>query len=146
MFHEVVDDGPADDGTAAEASVLLASFKRLLTEAGDEAGVEELAESTALDSNRVAAAGSGEVKSLTVDEGAAILAAARGVDVDVVVGELRDHLLLGMTMAVLDVDTIAGAIDADLTGQEVQQALEGRAEMTIAELAEVMAVIEERKP
>jgi len=32
---------------------------------------------------------------------------------------------MGMATAVLDVDTIAAAIDADLTGQEVQQALEG---------------------
>ena len=64
---------------------------------------------------------------------------------ETIVYELRDHLLMGMTTAVLDVDTIAGAIDADLSGQEVQQALEGRAPMTLAQLSEIQAVIEDRK-
>jgi len=52
---------------------------------------------------------------------------------------------MGMATAVLDVDTIAAAIDADLTGQEVQQALEGARPMTLGQLAEIMAVIERRK-
>jgi hypothetical protein len=37
------------------------------------------------------------------------------------------------------------AIDADLTGQEVSSA-RGRAAMTLEQLAEIMAVIETRKP
>jgi hypothetical protein len=52
---------------------------------------------------------------------------------------------MGMATAVLDVDSIAAKIDADLTGQEVQQALEGRAAMTLGQLAEIIAVIERRK-
>jgi hypothetical protein len=62
------------------------------------------------------------------------------------VAEVRDHLLMGMATAVLDVDAIAAKIDADLTGQEVQQALEGRTAMTLGQLAEILAVIERRKP
>jgi hypothetical protein len=49
---------------------------------------------------------------------------------------------MGMTTGVLDVDTIAAEIDVDLTGQEVQQALEGRTEMTLTELAAIHRFID----
>lgn len=146
MFHEVVSDVSTDDnGSAIDAAALLSAFEAVLAEAVDEAGVERVVETTPLGRDRVASVAAGDAADLTVEEGAAVLATTREEDVDAVVFELRDHLLMGMTIAVLDVDTIAGAIDADLTGQEVQQALEGRAAMTLAQLAEVMAVIEGRK-
>ncbi|SNR53504.1 DUF5791 family protein [Halorubrum vacuolatum] len=147
MFQEAVADATGDgERETIEAATLLASFEAILAEAVEDAGVERVVEATALDPERVSAVKSGDSAAVTVETGATILATARGIDAEAVVAELRDHLLLGMTTAVLDVDTIAGAIDADLTGQEVQQALEGRADMTLAELAEVMAVIEGRKP
>jgi len=78
-------------------------------------------------------------------DGAAIVAVSTDRDGDAaVVAEVRDHLLMGMATAVLDVDTIAAAIDA-ITGQEVQQALEGRAPMTLGQLAEIMAAVIERR-
>ncbi len=146
MFHEVVSDVSADDdGSAIDAVALLSAFEAVLAEAVTEAGVDAVVETTTLDRERVASVAAGDAATLTVEEGSAVLATAREVDPDAIMFELRDHLLMGMTIAVLDVDTIAGAIDADLTGQEVQQALEGRAAMTLAQLAEVMAVIEGRK-
>jgi hypothetical protein len=51
---------------------------------------------------------------------------------------------MGMTTAVLDVDAIAANLDVGLTGQEVQQAIEGRVEMTLPELAAIQSVIEQR--
>ena len=51
---------------------------------------------------------------------------------------------MGMTTAVLDVDAVAAELDADLTGQEVQQAVEGRIAMTLPELAAIQSVIEQR--
>ncbi|MWV66071.1 hypothetical protein GRS48_14760 [Halorubrum sp. JWXQ-INN 858] len=150
MFHEAVDDaGPtADDATddAVEAASLLAAFETLVVDALAEAGRDRVLEGTSLDAATIDAIAGGDVAGLTVEEGAAVIATTRDIDADAVVFELRDHLLMGMTTAVLDVDTIAGAIDADLTGQEVQQALEGRAAMTLAQLAEILAVIETRKP
>lgn len=167
MFHEVV-DGPggvaavgveetdADDGgdgsidadeggDGIEAATLLAAFEAMLVEAVDEAdgrGSDE----PPLDPAAVERIHAGDARDLTVEEAVSVLAAADGRDADAMVAELRDHLLMGMATAVLDVDTIAASIDADLTGQEVQQVLEGRAAMTLAQLAEVMAVIETRKP
>ncbi len=146
MFHEVVSDVSTDDGgSAVDAAALLSAFEAVLAEAVEEASVERVVETTPLDREHVVSVAAGDAADLTIEEGAAVLATTREMDADAVVFELRDHLLMGMTIAVLDVDTIAGAIDADLTGQEVQQALEGRAAMTLAQLAEVMAVIEGRK-
>ena len=96
-------------------------------------------------SRKRAAITSGETAGLTLADGASVLATATAHDRETIVAELRDHLLMGMATAVIDVDTLAASIDADLTGQEVQQALEGRAEPTLGQLAEIMAVIETRK-
>lgn len=149
MFHEIVDDGAtgaADaDGDAVTAATLLASFEALVSEAAAEAGHDRLVDETALDEASIDSIDDGEIATLSVADGAAVVAVTRDYDADTIVAEVRDHLLMGMAMAVLDVDTIAASIDADLTGQEVQQALEGRTAMTFEQLAEIMAVIENRK-
>ncbi|WP_418283866.1 DUF5791 family protein [Halorubrum sp. DTA46] len=155
MFHEVVDDRNDDgrgDETATEetddavtAAALLASFEAMVREAASDAGRDRITEETSLSERDVKAAVNGGMAELTVTDGAAVLALTADRDPDGVVAELRDHLLIGMATAVLDVDTIAASIDADLTGQEVQQALEGRTAMTLGQLAEIMAVIERRK-
>ena len=147
MFHEVIEDvgSDADAEHAAEAAALLAAFEALVQESVETAGRDRVTDETALSSEAIDAAAAGDAADLSVDEGAAMIAVSRDRDPDAVIFELRDYLLMGMTTAVLDVDTLAGAIDADLTGQEVQQALEGRADMTLAQLAEIMAVIEARK-
>ncbi|GAB6878957.1 hypothetical protein JCM17823_12310 [Halorubrum gandharaense] len=147
MFHEVIEEvaADADAERAGEAAALLAAFEALVQESVETAGRDRVTDETALSSEAIDAAVAGDAAGLTVDQGAAVIAVSRDRDPDAVVFELRDHLLMGMTTAVLDVDTLAGAIDADLTGQEVQQALEGRADMTLAQLAEIMAVIEARK-
>ncbi|GAB3702700.1 DUF5791 family protein [Halorubrum pallidum] len=154
MFHEVVDDAARESGEAATedgetadvtAASLRSAFGTALSETAADAGRTRLQEEAGLDAESADAALDGDVDEVTVADGAAVLALSDDRDADVVVAELRDHLLMGMTTAVLDVDTIAAGIDADLTGQEVQQALEGRAAMTVGELAEIAALIERRK-
>lgn len=143
MLHE------AAEGAAAESTALLAAYERLVRDAAAAAGRDRVASETPVDEGTAAALadddGSADAAGLSVTDAAAILALDADRDADTILFELRDHLLMGMTTAVLDVDTLAGAIDADLTGQEVQQALEGRTEMTLAQLAEIQAVIEARK-
>lgn len=149
MFHEIVDDratGAADAGDdAVTAATLLASFEALVSGAAAEAGHDRLVDETELDGATLERAAAGDVADLSIADGAAVVAVTRDYDADTIVAEVRDHLLMGMAMAVLDVDTIAASIDADLTGQEVQQALEGRTSMTFEQLAEIMAIIENRK-
>ncbi|WP_049984366.1 DUF5791 family protein [Halorubrum sp. BV1] len=154
MFHEVVGDATdeREESTAASggstdvtASELRSAFAAALREAAADAGRTKLTEGLGLDAASADAALDGDVDDMTVADGAAVLSLSDDRDADVILAELRDHLLMGMTTAVLDVDTIAAGIDADLTGQEVQQALEGRAAMTVGELAEIAALIERRK-
>ncbi|WP_144901922.1 DUF5791 family protein [Halobellus captivus] len=101
-------------------------------------GVETVAADADVDLDTVAALADGPVPHLRVADAASILALddARP-DADSIVLELRDHLLMAMTTGVVDVDAIASNVDLDLTGQEVQQALEGRTAMTLEQLAAV---------
>ncbi|MGM0448143.1 MAG: DUF5791 family protein [Methanobacteriota archaeon] len=150
MFHEVVVDrgsGPEVDTDEPAAGELLAAFEALVSEAAGSVEDERLVDEVGLSEADAVAVREGNVAALSLADGAALLAAANpDRDADSMVAEVRDHLLMGMATAVLDVDTIAAKIDADLTGQEVQQALEGRTAMTLGQLAEVLSVIERRKP
>ncbi|AWB27992.1 hypothetical protein HARCEL1_09865 [Halococcoides cellulosivorans] len=62
-------------------------------------------------------------------------------DADVIAAEARDRLLLGMTRAVLDVDRLAALVETDRTATELQQAIEGRAELPMGEFASLRAAI-----
>ena len=140
MLHDVVED-PASRSPAA----LRAAYEARVREAVDAVGVEAAATASGVDEATVAALAAGESPELTVEDAAALLAAGEdGVDADVILAELRDHLLLGMTTGVLDVDTVASNVELDLSGQEVQQVLEGRVAMTLAELAAIQQFIAAR--
>jgi hypothetical protein len=150
MFHEVVDDrgsGPDVDADDPTAGGLLAAFETLVSEAAAGVEPDRLVGEVGLSEASASAARDGDVAALSLADAAAVLAAANpDRDADAMVAEVRDYLLMGMATAVLDVDAIAAKIDADLTGQEVQQALEGRTALTLGQLAEILAVIERRKP
>ncbi|SEH37625.1 hypothetical protein SAMN05192561_101229 [Halopenitus malekzadehii] len=142
MLHEVTPAEGADTG----ADAILDAYRQVLRESLDSAGVETVRIETAVDGDRLEEIAAGGVTDLSVEEAASILAVGTDRDPDAIVYELRDHLLMGMTTAVVDVDTLAGAIDADLTGQELQQALEGRTRMTLGQLAQISAALEDRSP
>jgi len=63
-----------------------------------------------------------------------VQALAAGVpDAETVVEMACDHLLLGMSTAVLDVDRLAAGVELGLDPKEVQQKLERRAPMRFEE-------------
>ena len=104
----------------------------------DAEGVESVAAAADVPVDRVTALANGESPSLTLSEAAAILAVADGSrGAEAIDQDVRDRLLMGMTTGVLDVDTIASNVDLDLSGQEVQQAIEGRVRLTLDELAAI---------
>jgi len=87
----------------------------------------------------------GPASALDLADAAALLASAPDSPAaETIIAEVRDHLLLLMTLAVVDVDTLAGSIDADLTGQEVQQAIEGRSRLPLGTLAKLQFALEQR--
>ena len=133
----------SEDLSECTPSTLQAGYFEQLRSVLKGVGSEQVTAESGLETQLIDAVAAGEQPSLTLEEAAAILAVDDDKpDAEAIVFEIRDHLLMGMTTAVLDVDTIAANIDADLTGQEVQQAIEGRIEMTLAQLAAIQAVID----
>lgn len=138
MLHTV-----ADELSNPSASALQTAYEDRLRSVITTVGTETVVDETEIETDRIAALAEGSSPTLTATEAAAILAVDDETpDAEAIVLELRDHLLLGMTTSVLDVDTIAANIDVDLTAQEVQQAIEGRTEMTLSQLAAIQSVID----
>lgn len=134
-------DAVEDPGTA-DAETLRRAYEAELREVLSTTDVGTVAATSDVEDDRLRRLAAGESPELTLEEAAAVLAAGDGApSAEAIVYEVRDHLLMGMTTGVLDVDTIATEIDRDLTGQEIQQALEGRIPLTLADLAAIHGFI-----
>jgi len=141
MLHTVADE----IDTLSSTSLLDGYADRLATVLA-EVGRDTVADKTELDPETLSAVADGDVDALSLTDAAAILGLAEGYpDSEAIVLETRDHLLMGMTTAVLDVDAVAAELAVNLTGQEFQQAIEGRATLTLNELAAIQAVIDSRE-
>lgn len=117
---------------------LRAEYESHLTAVVDDVGVEAVVSETDLDEEIVEALAAGEAPELTLQEAASVLAMAEDrPDVDAVAAEARDILLMGMTTAVLDVERLASEIDGAMEPKEIQQKVEGRRPMTLAEYATI---------
>jgi hypothetical protein len=140
MLYDVV-DAPG----ALSRDELRSAYEDELREVVRAAGVDAAASESGVPVETVEALVAGDAPPLTLRDAAAILAVSPdSPDADAIVAEVRDHLLLGMTTAVVDVDTLAEDVEVDLTGQEIQQAIEGRTPMTLEELAAIQRAIAAR--
>jgi hypothetical protein len=135
----------ADEPGALSPGQLREAYDGELRAVVDATGIETVANETDVPTDRIAALAGGESPALTLSEATAILAADSDTrDATTIEQEVRDHLLMGMTTGVLDVDTIASNVEIDLSGQEIQQAIEGRIPMTLDELAAIHRYVAER--
>jgi hypothetical protein len=139
MFYDLVDD-PA----SRSAPELRREYERALVDVADTHGVASVAADSGVDEARLRALVAGDEATLTVEEAMAVLAVDADLDAETMTLELRDRLLMGMATGVLDVDTLAAETGLDISGQEVQQSLEGRRATTLAELAAIHRVIAAR--
>lgn len=133
------DDVETPDETSPDD--LLSTYADDLAAAVDEVGRDDIV-AAGVDGDAVDAVAAGDVAAVTVTDAAAIL--GRHPDnppADVIEAEVRDHLLLGMTSAVLDVDALASRVDAALSPREIQQKVEGRAAMTLGEYVQLQHVV-----
>ncbi|SDF17680.1 DUF5791 family protein [Halorientalis regularis] len=136
-FEAVGDRDPED---------LLAAYEAVLTDIIDDQGIETVAAETGIDEERLSALVDDESPDLTLEEAAAILATDPDrPDADFLVADARDILMMGMSTAVLDVEAIQSGIDSQLEAKEIQQKVEGRYPMTIAEYALLHGYIESKK-
>ncbi len=103
----------------------------------EQVDVDELAISALLD---------GDSPEITIKAAAAILALDEELpDADSIAAEARDILLMGMSIAVLDVEAVASGINDEMDPKEIQQKAEGRFPMTLDEYALIHSYIEQRK-
>jgi hypothetical protein len=133
---------PAPDSEDQSPEALLARYADRLTAAIETVGADELrtagVEDAALEAIR-----DREIAALTLEDAATVVGAVSDdPDSEAILAMARDELLMGMTTAVLDVDALAARIDADLGPRAIQQRIEGRTEMTLAEYAQITAAID----
>ena len=128
----------AEDPAELSPDDLREAYETQLRSVVDAVGAETAAAESGVETGKIRLIEEGSVPGLRVEDAAAVLAVDDSrPDAESIVLELRDHLLMAMTTGVVDVDTLSANVDLDLSGQEVQQALEGRTEMTLAQLAAI---------
>lgn len=132
----------AGEQTPAE---LRAAYEAVLAETVERVGVEAVLENTDLDRETVESLTAGDSPTITLEEAAAILALdEERPSAGEIAAEARDVLLLGMTTAVLDVETLSSGVDGALEPKEIQQKVEGRYPMTLQEYATLHRYIAQR--
>lgn len=143
MIHTIVDDPGSMTPTALQQR-----YETELREIVEEIGAETVTERTDLDQKQTEAIlseSSTLEDELSLMDAAAVFALRDGTpDAETVEAEARDVLLLGMTSAVLDVDTLEGEVDGQIEARAIQQKIEGRSPMTLGEFALLQQTIEER--
>lgn len=130
--------GEFDAAAAADPAALRAEYEAVLADVVDRLGTETVADRSGVAPETVESALDGDVPDLTLSDAAAILAADDDrPDAEAVAAEARDILLLGMTTAVVDVDTLASAMSGAMEAKELHQKVEGRQPMTLSEYATI---------
>lgn len=127
-------------------SELRAAYDDLLADTIDAVGIDEVAAQTDVDRETLEAIRAGEQPSITLDAAASILAIDTDrPGADDIAAEARDILLMGMSIAVLDVEALASGLDDELEPKEIQGKAEGRYPMTLDEYAQLHRYIEAEK-
>ena len=141
MFYEqrtAVPESPSELRTEYEAE-----FRSIL----EDVGLEAADDATGIDRERLEALEAGESPELDLEEAAEIQALAEGEpDPETIVTIATEHLLLGMSSAVLDVEAVESYIETDLEAKEIQQKIERRAPMTLGEFVHLQHVIVSQLP
>ena len=121
-------------------------YEDRLAETVEKQGVETVAESTDIDVEVLSGLLDGEQPELTLEEATAILATDEEYpDAETLLLEARDILLMGMSIAVLDVEAVASGLNDRMEPKEIQQKMEGRYPITLEEYALLHHYIESEK-
>lgn len=142
MFHDQRHDV---DGLSVDD--LRAEYAQDLAAVVDEHGIDAVVDATDLDRDVVERVADADLPAeLALADAAAVLSVRDGVaDPDTVVEIACDHLLLGMTTGVMDVDAVESDLALDLDAKEVQQKIERRAPMSFDEYVHIQHVIASRQ-
>jgi hypothetical protein len=138
---------PIQDAEAVDPETLRERYEAELADIVSEAGVERAAAAADIDAARAEAIAAGDAADRTVEEVADLLAlSADYPDSEAVLAEVRDHIMLQMSSAVLDVDALEAGLDSELSARDIQQKIEGRQPMTLAEYARIHHFVASENP
>ncbi|QLG50453.1 DUF5791 family protein [Natrinema halophilum] len=141
MFYEQrmsVPDSPAD---------LRAEYEDDLTSIVERRDPSAVAAETDIEQDALEALAAGDSPSLTLEEAAEIQALKDDEpEPETIVTMALEHLLLGMSTAVLDVDAVESHLEIDMDPKEIQQKIEQRAPMSFEEFVHVQYVIADSAP
>jgi hypothetical protein len=132
------------DGSDTSLDALRSEYGNDLRAAIEEVGTDGAAEETGIDRETLETLGEGSPPDvdLSLSEAAAVQSLAPGTpDADEIVDLACDHLLLGMSNAILDVDGLDRALDIDLGPKTIQRKIERRESMTFDEFVRFQHVI-----
>ena len=130
------------DAGEQSPETLREAYESVLTETIASVGIDAVIDATELDRETV----TGDIAELTLEAAAEILATdPERPDAETIEADARDILLMGMTTAVMDVESLASGIDAQLEPKEIQQKIEGRYPVTLSEYAVLHSYIESQK-
>ena len=133
--------------TPGSVDELRSTYDAELARIVEDVGLESATTATDVDPSALESLLAGDSPTFSLEEAAEILALAEGEpDAETIVLEACDHLLLGMSTAVLDVETLASLLEIDREPRDLQQKIERRAPMTFEEYVHVQYVIAERSP
>lgn len=139
------DDIAAPEETTDEA--VRADYEATLAAVVEAEGVDAVAADSGVASEVLDALAAGESPELTVEEAAGVLGTSDDYPVaEDLLLEVRDHLMLQMSSAVMDVEALASGLDDDYDAKEIQQKLEGRQPMTLAEYARIHRYVAAENP
>ncbi len=138
MLVEDIEEG-------VDAATLEQRYRRDLASRIDRLGVETVADATDIDAERLERVDDPGTP-LTLQEVTAILAVDSDRSAEAIMQDVRDHLMLEMSSAVVDVDALAVKLDGDLEPRDYQQMIEGRMEMPLTVYARVYRYVQSENP
>ena len=141
MFYEQrmsVPDSPAE---------LRAEYEDDLERIIERTGVDKVSLLTGIDQKQLESIGTDGSPSLSLEDAAQIQAQGTDdPDPETIETMACEHLLLGMSTAVLDVDAVESELEIDLDAKEIQQKIERRAPMSFDEYVHLQHVIAGNAP
>lgn len=138
--------GRFEDAGEMSPTDLRTAYEEVLAETIETVGLSTVAEHSGVDEQTLQALADGDNPELALEEATAVLATSEEYPgADAIEADARDILLMGMSIAVLDVEAIAAGLDDELEPKEIQQKVEGRYRITLAEYALIHNYIEREK-
>ncbi|MFC7200633.1 DUF5791 family protein [Halospeciosus flavus] len=134
---------------AVSPAEVRAEYEATLEAIIDAYGVDAAADETDFDADRLAAIRDGDAEAITTEEAAEVLALAEDwPPAEDLLLEMQDHVMLQMSSAVVDVDSLATDVEFedDLSAKEIQQRIEGRHPMTLDEYARIHHYLASENP